>query len=326
MTNIKYEEFGRQVRSGDSELARAIQQLPDYREQQRNYFASSLQISRGVRGAQSIDNFVNLHDDNVFVVRIAKLAIARALLQAENRSRLFAKSRSTPNPVIVEIPFDSKTGIDPRQTWYQTFFEIASEGVSKQDLDLLFKEVKVVSFNYDGTLELFLINRVSDLYAVDVKSASKIVEQLEIVRPYGSLGELPQMSRTSRGVDFGADTDRTSLITVSEQLKTYSEFVGSDTQQALQNMLSAKCRLVFLGCPYHKQNLELFGPHSITDLEILGTALGVSEPNKEAYVERLNIEVRRRPGNTTLRASRDAQLFDASCHKLMQDWKERLKD
>jgi len=324
MTNIRYDEFNHLI-SGSHELADALRGCSDYSARSTEYLSGSNQISAGVRDASSIDNFVDIHAGNDCVVSVAKLSIALSLLEAEERSTLFV--RQSPTNYRFDLREVAHGGENsPRDTWYQRFFEIATEGVRTENLDDLFSDVAIISFNYDRTLELFLIKKLQNLFGISANEAQTKVAELNIVRPFGSLGSLPELPRPQEPmVEFGSQRDRITLSRASNNLKTYSEFVGSETEEQLSEVLGNARKLVFLGCAYHTQNLIMLESRLPRSLSILGTALSVSSPNRSAIESRITGHVRTLNDAGRVPVITSLTLEDSTCATLLSDWKETLR-
>ena len=95
-------------------------------------------------GSLSIDNLMDAHRTDEDISFIGKLAITKAILAAERKSKLYRK------PGEREFTFADIAG-----TWLMPFFQIASEGV-KENAAQIFENVTFIVFNYDRCIERFL--------------------------------------------------------------------------------------------------------------------------------------------------------------------------
>jgi hypothetical protein len=61
----------------------------------------------------------------------------------------------------------------------------------------LFENASFIIFNYDRCLEQFLVNALPRLYAISETEADSIVHNINIIHPYGSVGELGRIASRS---------------------------------------------------------------------------------------------------------------------------------
>ena len=278
-------------------------------------------ISAGVQDAESIDNYVELHWDKPAVQLVSKLGIAIAIARAEKQSRLFSYNK---NNGKWEIRDSSAMGPQhPRQTWYQRFFEIATNGVRAADLENLFKDVRVLCFNYDRSLEHFLLLRVMSLYAVDAQTAARAVRNLKVVRPYGGLGALPLLGE-HQSLEFGELEHYRDYWRIAENIRTYSEIPGSEVLDEIGSLTAWAKQVIFLGFGFHRQNMKLLERTNQQQIFVYATTYGISDPNRVAISERLHSTFRNsfhlhKPHD---RKSATPVLSSLSCADFMADFKE----
>ncbi|MDJ0922033.1 MAG: hypothetical protein QNI84_12970 [Henriciella sp.] len=282
-------DFNR-LEKGENAIFAALKNLSKDHEELQEFTNAARQIAQGVRHARSIDNFVETHDQDQTIQKVAKLGIAYELIQAERRSSLFGRKEDH-YPWEINDPHAMKT-------WYQAFFEISTNGIKKSNLDMLFSNVAVICFNYDRTLEQFLLLRLQQLYAIDEAEAARLVTQLRVIRPYGWLGSLPSMSHEHKH-SFGKVPHHEKLPGLAERIITYGEQV-SDTKvtSEMAELAAQSSSVVFLGFGFHNQNMELVfqnpqsGQHRIRKRVFL-TNYGVSLANTEAIQNRISTSLYR---------------------------------
>ena len=127
------------------------------------------EISRGMSFAPSIDNYVHAHSDVPLLVRVAKIGIAKAILEAEAGSRLNGCHQQ-------------EVGQSPGG-WLEPFFHRLVEGVRFDDLPRRLKQIGLIVFNYDRCVEYFLMHAVQSFFKVSAFDARQALESLEIVLP-----------------------------------------------------------------------------------------------------------------------------------------------
>lgn len=198
---------------------------------------------------------------------MGKLAIAKSILAAERASKLFISRQSGRR-----IQFSDVSG-----TWLIPFFQIISEGVAKVDLELLFKNITIINFNYDRCIEYFLPLAIQLYYGVSAQEAQSAVESLSLVHPYGSVGSL-HPSTHGHHVEFGSEDY--SLKDVAGQIKTFSEGLHLPTHQLkITDSINAADQIVFLGFAYHPLNMRILESRERTRVsKVFGTTIGLSKP------------------------------------------------
>jgi hypothetical protein len=128
--------------------------------------------------------------------------------------------------------------------------------VRATELEKIGEGITIICFNYDRCLEHHLEHAILRAYRdVDLKMARRIVSNISIIHPYGSLGNLGK-------VPFGAALDRVDLYEVSDSLVTWSESIDDrkDQLEIMRGKIAAARNLVFLGFAFASQNLKLLDP------------------------------------------------------------------
>lgn len=202
-------------------------------------------------------------------------------------------------------------------------------GNSKENVRHLFDNVSFIVFNYDRCLEHFLFTSLPKLYAISEDDAASIVQDVNIIHPYGLVAEFSrQPSRT--GVPFGGATVRYSenYIDLAQNVKTYTEqnIDKPLLKRLAHEFATAEC-IVFLGFAYHPQNLSLLRPPKpIERAPVFGTALGFSK--HDANIIGYQIEkMSQGRGVHELRIA-DWVTIDtnATCAKLFDDYGKSILD
>lgn len=244
-----------------------------------DYLVNSWRICAAMPQAISIDNFIDNHRNNKLIEIAGKLAIVRSILKAEKSSHLYFdrdRAKSTINYQAVE------------NTWYNLFMQLLTENCPIEELADRLSKIVFIIFNYDRCVEHFICNAIENYYGVDRKVASKLVNEIEIYHPYGSIGGLSWQNK-EKTIDFGSDIHPRTLLELSSQIKTFAE--GTDSKKSAiddirQTLLEARI-VIFLGFAFHRQNMELLKPerraHSgSADNEYYATAFGYSESGAES--------------------------------------------
>ena len=236
--------------------------------------------------AISIDNFIDSHAGEDKIALCGKLAIARAILTAESKSSLTIDRSNIYN----KLDFSKNAN-----TWFNGLFQLLTENCRIDDLPARLKSISVVTFNYDRCFEQFLFHALQNYYAISPTDAASVLTNLEIHHPYGMVGKLPWMGY-AEGIEFGADPQASELMSISSQLRTFTE--GTDPSvsdiDAIRLTIAEARRLAFLGFAYHRLNMGLlFGQvnppaNSKSTIGIFATALGISSSDCQHIANELS--------------------------------------
>lgn len=285
--SFKVDHF-RQLEGGDGQIREAIYALgqrPETGGYVNDYYQAAIRIKDGMLQAPSIDNFIDSNRSNKHIAEVGKLAIASAILKAERSSKLYVKPTNINNK-------PNFSGVS--DTWFNAFFHLLCLNAQEEDLPARLARVKVITFNYDRTLEHFLFYSIQNYYGSSPERAAEILSNLTILHPYGQVGSLPWQN-IGFTVPFGGEFHLTELLEVSKTLRTFTEGT-SDKESEIEKIRSSiyDCEILsFLGFAYHELNLELlFGPQRAISAKnskkIYGTARGLSESNKKDIASELS--------------------------------------
>jgi hypothetical protein len=266
--------------AGDSTLLSAFEFLDVPRDGFRTSSSRGVIVARsiaeGLPLSVSIDNYLDAHRDDEITVACGKLGIAAAILHAERKSKLFPLNTG-----------DQRWKPDAAEgTWFEALFRLLVEGRQINEVGDSFSRVAIVCFNYDRCIEQFLVNALQWYYRVSSEAAGTLVDSLEIVRPYGSVGVLSTQSHDN-SVPFGAQLSGRALLASAKRIRTFTEQTEdntvSDRIQAL--LLQARCA-VFLGFAFHRLNMRLLFPDQLRSLALKGesvvaTGYGLSQNSRD---------------------------------------------
>lgn len=233
-----------QIKSGDHQIYEVLRQLANSPSWPQNSFlGSGRAIAEAMELAPSIDTFLETHRANREYVLLGKLAIAKAIAQAE-RASLIASSGE-----YDEIPFNMSRLAD---SWYPLLAQQMFTGVDADEPENAFDNVSFVIFNYDRCLQTYLHRAVRTFFRVSGAVATDMLQKATFLHPYGSLGSITE----PESAPFGASS--LDICKAAEAIRTYSE--SSDITQRIRERVFACETLVFLGFAFHPANLELLSP------------------------------------------------------------------
>lgn len=243
------------------------------------YLVAGRTISAAMPQAISIDNFLDAHRDDPRIELCGKLGIVSSILEAERGSKLYFDPYNSE-----EFPTDLGSA------WHSLFFQRLTEGVPKADLDNIFNNVSIITFNYDRCIEHFLYNALKVYYGIDGGKASEIMSRLQVHHPYGRVGYLPWQTGYVPTVPFGGDRNGfDDLLTLAGQIKTFTEQLeDGDDLRAIRREVEDAEVVIFLGFAFADQNMELLKPARKSEARrIFATATGISKSDCEVVEEQI---------------------------------------
>ncbi|MEA3044497.1 MAG: hypothetical protein QOH47_2335 [Sphingomonadales bacterium] len=217
--------------------------------------------------ALSIDNFLDAHQGNDSIELCGKLAITKAVLDAEAGSPMCDKD---------DRPFDLSS---LSRTWYLRLAQLMTEDVQRRDAERAVANLSIITFNYDRCIEHFLRHALITYYQIQPADAEALACKIPIAHPYGQVGNL-EWQACDTWVPFGRP-DSADLLPTSKQIRTFAERIDDETAvEKIHNMVRNAETIVFLGFAFHRQNLELLTPPDGIAGEfkkVLGTSMGLSQ-------------------------------------------------
>ena len=311
---IRFDDRGT-LKHGSSQIVDCFRLLArEHSENPRDisrYTRASREISDAMPVCPSIDDYIERHAGHKEYEICAKLGIAESILEAERQCPLHLDLRNS-NTVNL-----SQYG----SSWISQFLQMITRGIHRKEIGSSFKYLKVIIFNYDRCFEQFVFYWLQQVYKISPDESSDIVNKIDIVHPYGSLGDIFGYP-TENQVPFGADIHAGRLISISNTLKTYSES-SSDASLSLPiKQYVHDCRtFVFLGFAFHQQNMNLLKcPPSNAPFarRVFATTVQISAPRWETIRDRLS--------NTFDISSQDlfTHTDNESCESLISEYSDNI--
>jgi len=222
-------------------------------------FAQTLRRS----GATSIDAFL---EHRPKLRGTGKVAIASVLLPCEKEDALF--------------DWHSDRAADH---WYGYLWRyLAADG----EQHLTQRPVRIVTFNYDRSLEQYLWITAQNMFGVGPGRAAQLVSRMDIIHVHGQLGRLPWQGGDGPVIPYG----EISPVDWVEGVRSAAKGIWLICEGEAARSGLAKARgfvaharvLGFLGFGYHKTNLErLLGGMGKCAGTIAGSALGLTEAERD---------------------------------------------
>jgi hypothetical protein len=227
---------------------------------------------------ESIDEALHWFSGRPETVAIGKAAIVREILQSERGSILFNES----NPEI--IPSKSYD-----RTWLPHFLSMLVSSLRREQSKELFRNVTLINFNYDRTIEHYLYSRLQTNFGFEAAEAAETIGTLQMIRPYGSIGALPWQNGNKVPYGDHIRMDHKKMFLLAQNVRTYTEQnLSHDLRSAIQSVMNAARLIVFLGFGFHQQNMTLLQATSGADWRrALATVLGIDPENFETMKIRI---------------------------------------
>lgn len=211
----------------------------------------------------SIDSFLGRRHE---FEPIGKACIAAVLLECEDAGKLLSEGP---------------------EHWYQYLLnEITADTWDELD----FSALAFITFNYDRSLETFLLYALHHGYGKELSEVAEKLRSLRIVHVYGSLGEALPGSQEYSLYDGIADPRK--IEAASRHLKVIPEGrMNSETLVTAREWLSNSEHIAFLGFGFDRTNVERLSADNACKIDarigqrvlnrtIIGTCVGMR--NEEA--------------------------------------------
>lgn len=267
------------------------------------YLEAALRLRDASHLALSIDNVVHQQYTDHILVKIAKMAITYQLLLAEDKTALRIHENSY-----------TKTWPKTRGTWLGRFSQLVTQDISKENADIIFDNVSVISFNYDRSIRRFLPFAIQSQFALPDGVAHQIAKKLKIFHPYGSLGAF-SWEDTQKSVAYG-QTRHEDISEISSNIRTFTEqMADNEALEGMRSAISDAEQVIFLGFGFLNQNMEIITNQiNGSARSIMGTAYKISEPDIEIIGNSLNIIFK-----DYFRSHKSAYLRPIKCEEFLRE-------
>lgn len=239
LSKIDIDSWGSPTSTLGSLVLDILRKKTDDVRQLSAWLAALNKISSGIHLKRSIDSFIDQHSSHPEIGQMGKLMIALRIVEAEGRAEsLQVNSRGRldlRNPILVD-------------SWVDQFASMLFDGLKADAISELGKNIVIICFNYDRCIEHYLAHALISTYSLGASEAFSLVEGLNIIHPYGTLGSLETVPFGTRDADYWS---------ISDNLKTFSESAGTDIDEKIRAAIIAAEQMVFLGFSFGQQNMDL---------------------------------------------------------------------
>jgi len=296
-------EYGNRLVSGDHDLLNHIRRRVPDRERQNDYTRAANVLAAAIGTFISVDEALHYVGATPEAVEIGKMAIVGQILEAERNSDL-AISRETGR-----LDVDHLDG-----RWLSELLSMALSGIQRSKLRTVFDRVTFINFNYDRCIEHYLYWALQERASATADEAKEIVQNLNMIRPYGSIGALS--FNNSDQHSFGA-ASYFDPFTRIDAMRTYTEQRPLHDTDVLQAALVDARMIVFLGFGFHATNIDLLQTGSRkSGAAVLGTIKGIHRENHDVIRARIKTNLRL-VGDTV-------SLLDMTASELLRELRQRI--
>lgn len=218
-----------------------------------------------VASKDSIDDFVNEWCHVMHLERVAKLAIAQAIVDAEGRTFLASAGQTGASPAAMMNLM--------RGTWLDRIVRYTNPAIQRARLSDALASCTFITFNYDRCIETYLYEYLSAGMGLSHEDAANAVRRIRIVHVYGLPDQIPSLGGRT---EFGSVEAR-GLSHAAAGIRTYCETIDSKAQWEIRDIVYNSDVLVFLGCAFHQQNLSILFPDGMPKTKVFGTILGMRD-------------------------------------------------
>jgi hypothetical protein len=212
-------------------------------------FRKALQRS----GRTSVDAFLEYRPE---FIDIGKIAMAIILIGYEDEQHLFSPDKDS---------------------WYEYLFNQLNTRFDDFDKN----QLSILTFNYDRSLEHFLLTALSNSYNKPVNECVKKLKSIPIIHLHGDLGGLPHLDDTMARF-YEPKVTMDTVKVASGRIKIIHEGTGREQQLEEARVILQESEIIcFLGFGFHPLNLERLGMKNcrlgpLGSKQICGSSLGLT--------------------------------------------------
>jgi hypothetical protein len=181
---------------------------------------------------------------------------------------------------ICESPNLTQAPADPSDHWYRYLWNQMADSCSEDEFER--NGLRVVTFNYDRSLERYLVDRVMHCFGKSEEESRKKLEGIPIIHVYGQLGHLwPADGQRGRPYDNSMSPEMVEIaaagIHIIEDRRNDDPILDD-----VNRLIADADRVCFLGFSFDPTNvrrlrLECIGQRQRSgfNVQVYGTTLGL---------------------------------------------------
>lgn len=246
-------------------------------------YSSYLQKRRYI----SVDESINEANKFSYLIQSFKQSSTKSfdLFLSRNKGKFYEDGKFILAWCILYFESISRFNEDidkPETDWYSLLFNLMTDEMTKSSDLEKFKEnkLKIITFNYDRSLEEFLSESLFYSFSGDRNDVTIISDWISAFHVYGKIYDL-QWENPEKGEKYQTN----NILDLAEKAKDNIQIIYDErkTQVAeIQRIISSAQRIFFLGFSYGKENLEALGLNNLINntQNIYGTALGLTDQER----------------------------------------------
>lgn len=150
--------------------------------------------------------------------------------------------------------------------------------------DFARNKIAFLTFNYDRSLEFFLLEALQNKYGIGLTQAQQLLDEIPIVHLHGQLGKLAAKVDPQTGTrPYMVNLAPASIALAAEGISIVHEDIGSYPQFGrARDLLRTAEQIWILGFGYLRENVERLDQISFWDgggrgLQLFGTFYGLAD-------------------------------------------------
>ena len=207
--------------------------------------------------------------NNKRFITIGKHAIITYILQGESNGNLRERSPH------------------PEQDWYTHLWKKMKDDskVIQNFESFSSNNIDFITFNYDRSLEHFLIGCIANRFYTHNISEKEIIDQFntrKIIHIYGKIAPLNWQSKR-KFLPYGHNPENMWLAEYTNNIKIIEEAEKTKEVEDAVSLIKKAKRIFFLGFGYAQENLKILDIPKILNrsTKIFGTAIGLNEEERK---------------------------------------------
>lgn len=263
-------------------------------------------LSKQLRTAASLDNFLDQHRDEPDVISAAKACIVYKLAEAEQNSAIADEVQSS---AIVQKSIDKDYFALP-------LLNILSRGHTASDLLDSLSNIHFVIFNYDRCLEFIIDAWLNFRFSIEIP---KDILRENFIHVYGAIYNYDRekvLEEFMPRVGMPFTNPKSEIPNHIDNIKIFTEQEDSKISNQIDNLVRSAQAIVFLGFGFEEQNMRFFQPNTIRGRSIFATTFGFSDENKSFIKHSLATKFTSNHERVWIVQGRSKKLFDDCYHPL----------
>ena len=299
---FRFEHGGSYLTGGSQELLDHIRRHVKGDVKKANeYTRAANALAGAIPSFVSIDEALHYVSDSPEAVEVGKIAIVDQILKAERGSSL---------------AFDQRNGRPGHlpDGWIAELFSMALAQTQRKDLKSIFSHASFINFNYDRAIEQFIYFALQERASATPDEAREIVENLNMLRPYGSIGRFVPNYGDQFAFGTTAHFDPFSRL---QTLGTYTDQKPMHDLAAASTALAQAKLIIILGFGYHPTNVDVI---KVTTgncgAQVIGSVLGIHGTNHSLIASHI--------GKNLNMSANGIELHSMKASELLQEFRPRI--